>query len=158
MRNPSFLLHFALLSASVVLFSCKNTKVATPLPEPVPGFRLEASARPYIAALDKGRGVLFYISFIQPDSMNFEQFDLDSLLIHGKVIPSTWKQSGKTPEVEGNYFVPVPDPEPGVIPMPTTDSPDPILYLSDYLPATLYFHYKGRAYSEDIDHFHFISE
>jgi hypothetical protein len=160
MRKTSLLRHVTLLCSVVVFFSCKNSKVAVPSDPPSPEleFSLEATARPYMAAMGKGRGVLFHLFFTRPDSMHVRAFELDSLVIHGKLIPATWKEEANKPVVEGNYFVPVPDPEPGVIPMPTTESPDPILYLSEYLPARLYFHYEGKAYSEAIDHFHTISE
>lgn len=156
MRNTSFLRRLTLLCGVMVLFSCRNTKVTLAVPKPE--FSLSATAQRYVAALGKGRGVLFHIHFIQPDSIDVRAFMLDSLVINGQTIPSSLRTGMSKLQIEGNYFVPLSDPEPGVIPIPTTASPDPILFLSEYLPATLYFHYKQKPYSTPIHHFESISE
>lgn len=156
MRTTSFFPGLVLFYGILALGSCRNTKLVVPLAEPE--FELHATAQRYIAALGKGRGVLFHISFKEPDSLNCATFTLDSLVINGKKIPSGWTEQGHKPLVEGNYFVAEQEHEPGKIPEPTVNTADPVLYFSDYLPATLYFHYNKRHYAIPITHFESLSE
>lgn len=156
MRNASFVRCLLLLCSTLAVISCRNTRLVVPVAEPE--FKLNATAQRYVAALGKGRGVLFHVYFKQPDSLNSLVFELDSLIVNGNKIPSTWTEQEKKPVVEGNYFVAEQEPEPGKIPEPTVISADPVLYFSDYLPATLFFHYDKKPYSIPITHFESLSD
>ncbi|MHB1278288.1 MAG: hypothetical protein ACYC1Q_07810 [Bacteroidia bacterium] len=128
------------------------------VPGTEPEFKIHATAQRYVAALGKGRGVLFHVYFNEPDSLSYSAFTLDSLVVHGKKIPATWTEQGNKPVVEGNYFVAEQEPEPGKVPEPSVNTADPVLYFSDYLPATLYFHYQRKHYAIPITHFESLSE
>lgn len=156
MRNTSFICFLLLFSGSSALISCRNTKGVSPAKEPE--FKLQASAQRYLSALGKGRGVLFHINFISPDSMDSLAFRLDSLMVNGKNVPANWNMVGNKPHIEGNYFIAEQEPEAGKIPEPTVNSPDVILYFSEYLPATLHFHYQDKACITSIEQFESISE
>jgi len=60
--------------------------------------------------------------------------------------------------IEGNYFVPKAERTPESPVLPTLTAPDPILYLEQYYPATLYFHYLEKAYALPITEFESISD
>lgn len=159
--NPmklSTLLSFGFLLVGLQLFSaCKNTRNTATVPVPVE-FKVHAKAQVYTTAMGKGRGVLFHIYIDQPDSVQWQSLSLDSLIINGKFIPASIKTSKVPYSIEGNYFVATKDPEPNQAPLPTLEVADPVLFLSQYLPANLYLHYQSKPYIIPIEHFESVHE
>lgn len=156
MRNSSLVLCLTALCCLTMFNSCQNRRITSETAGTE--FAVYATAQSYIAALGKGRGVLFHVYFSTPDSFNLPTFKLDSLIIHGKNIPSTWSPEDNKPVIEGNYFVAEKEPGPGEVPLPGVDAPDPVLYLSEYLPASLYFHYEGKPFVIPISQFKTLTE
>lgn len=127
----------------------ENTKEET-----APDFMVKADAYPYVIAMGKGRGVVFRVGVTQPHKLDTASLEFDTLYVAGKPLAlSVSLLSDTLCAAEANYMKMLPEPEPGTIPVPTIEEPDPILYRADYYPAFLLFRYKGKRYQLPIAQF-----
>ncbi|MDX5319478.1 MAG: hypothetical protein LPK45_00330 [Bacteroidota bacterium] len=130
----------------IFISACSSIKK---VPKEELNFRFEATARPYVAALGSGRGVVFNLSMLQP-ALPSSDIQIDSFIVNGKRTEVAWQENTQPPLIQANYFVPEPMQDSGATPMPEINSPDPIIYLSQYEPATLYLQVKGEAHAVPI--------
>lgn len=145
-----------LLLSLTVLNSCKGMRKSAN--EPVQ-FKLNATVNPYTAAMGSGRGVIFQVYFLEPKEIEFDALEVDSLIVHGINVGAEKTKTGSAHFIEANYFKAEQElPAGNGTPIPVTDAPDPIIYLSQYQPAYLYLHYHGIAYTLPIESFQKISK
>lgn len=123
----------------------------------MPEIQVKGTAQRYHAALGAGDGVLFLVHLSSSTPLNREKIQADSLLVNGNSLPAALRADSNL-VIEGNYFVPKPERTPEKPELPSLNPPDPILYLEQYYPATLYIHYMNKAYALPITEFQSISE
>ncbi len=150
--NKSLLALILLLA--VFTFSCKSKKTATI--EKEPQFTVTASAQRYHAALGSGNGVIFLVYLHADIPVQRDLLKADSIIVNKRNIEPNLR-ADSTLIVEGNYFVPRPPKGDGQE-LPTIESADPVLFLGQYLPATLYLTYRNKPYALEIEEFESISE
>lgn len=139
---------------AIYTLSCKTKKTATQ--EKDPQFTVTASAQRYHAALGSGDGVLFLVYLTADLPVQRTDLKVDSLIVNKHKIEASFRMDSSL-VVEGNYFIPRPQTGDGQE-LPSTESADPVVYLGQYLPATLYLTYRNKAYALDIEEFESITE
>jgi hypothetical protein len=159
-RTRHLFLGLTLFAAVVFVFSCRPAKPVPVNEMPVvrvteaPDLVLEAHAYPYDIAMGKGRGVIFRVNVIHPRNLDSTQLHIDTLYVANKPLPViAVRFSDSLCKTEASYKKMMPEPEPGVPPVPVMESPDDILYLHSYYPASLVVRYKGVRYQLPIEHF-----